>query len=670
MDNIKLEQWKERLSRNQQKYDAEVAKMDNREKMYLGDRKLKRVVRDDMKSQAVHVRNICAELVESCVSSSLPHPKVTARRPEDAHKAKLIEDMIRNEMDRLPMEYINDMMERTVPIQGGALFLLEWDNTQRTHFTVGELNVTAIHPKMVVPQDGVYSGIEDMDYIILKVPQTKEYIRRKYDVNVDDEHESEPDVKNVDSGENADDLITQYIAYYRNDNGGIGIYSWVNETELEDIPDYQARRLKRCSECGEVDTGYYENDTHMCKYCHSTKFEEADEEYEEIYEPIVRTDGTMIPGAENVAMPTGEMDMDGMPVLSMQTQPTKVPYYKPNIYPLILQKNVSLYGKFLGDSDLDKIQDQQNTINRIESKIIDKLLQSGSYITLPDDASIRVDSDDMKVIRPGNAANKQLIGVYDLQGNISEDLTYLNQVYEEARQIIGITDSFQGRHDATATSGKAKEFAAAQSAGRLESKRTMKDAAYASLFEAMFKFMLAYADEPRVVRSEDLRGNPEYEIFNRYDFLEQDDAGNWCWNDQFLFSVDTAAPLASNREAMWQETRLNFQTGAFGNPQDPETLILFWKRMEELSYPGASNARAMIEQRAQAQQAMMQQQMAMQQAAQRDAQAQVQRSQQDRIAQRQMGDIDARAKADAARAVLGQMPQQGRQMNNVDPLHQ
>ena len=114
MGNIKLEQWKERLSRNQQKYDAEVAKMDNREKMYLGDRKLKRVVRDDMKSQAVHVRNICAELVESCVSSSLPHPKVTARRPEDAHKAKLIEDMIRNEMDRLPMEYINDMMEHTV----------------------------------------------------------------------------------------------------------------------------------------------------------------------------------------------------------------------------------------------------------------------------------------------------------------------------------------------------------------------------------------------------------------------------------------------------------------------------------------------------------------------------------------------------------------------------
>ena len=116
----------------------------------------------------------------------------------------------------------------------------------------------------------------------------------------------------------------------------------------------------------------------------------------------------------------------------------------------------------------------------------------------------------MKVIRPGNAATKALIDVYDLQGNVEQDMVYLSQVYEEARQIIGITDSFQGRTDRTATSGKAKEFAAAQSAGRLESKRVMKDAAYAALFEAMFKFKLAYTDEPRPVVSNDIHGNAQY----------------------------------------------------------------------------------------------------------------------------------------------------------------
>jgi hypothetical protein len=320
-----------------------------------------------------------------------------------------------------------------------------------------------------------------------------------------------------------------------------------------------------------------------------------------------------------------QLDEMGLPIVEIIEEPEKIPFYKPDVFPIILQKNVSIYGRFLGDSDIDKIADQQNTTNRIEAKIIDKLLKSGSYITLPDEASIKVDADDMKVIRPGSPAAKAMIGVYDLQGNTERDMAYLAQVYEEARQVIGITDSFQGRADHTATSGKAKEFAAAQSAGRLESKRVMKNAAYAALFETMFKFKLAYADEPRPVISNDIYGNAQYKSFNRYDFLEKDAAGQWCWNDQFLFSCDTSAPLASNREAMWQETRMNLSTGAFGDPSSIQTLILFWSKMELLHYPGAGETKAYLEEqlRRQQEQAAMQQAQAaaMQQAAATAAQA-------------------------------------------------
>ena len=649
--NAKLEMWQERLSSNQTKYEAEVSKMDLREKLYKGSRELKQLVGRDEKTEALHVRNICAEIIEAQVNSSIPQPKVTARREKDQDKAKLIEDMIRNELDRLPMEAINDMMERTVPIQGGALFLLEWDNTARTHFTVGELTVSAIHPKEIVPQDGIFSGIEDMDYVILKVPQSKEYIKRKYGVDVGDETEREPDIKGTGIVSPSDDIVTQYIAYYRNEAGGVGLYSWVNDKELEDLDDYQARRLSRCKNCGEIEDPTYEADgKHVCAFCGSSEFKESNEEYEEIYRPIKLTDGREIPGA------SGYYDEFNRPYL----EPTKIPYYKPNIFPLILQKNVSVYGQLLGDSDIDKIADQQNTTNRIESKIIDKLLKSGSYITLPDEASIKVDADDGKVIRPGTPANKAMIDVYDMQGNIAQDITYLAQVYEEARQIIGITDSFQGRADSTATSGKAKEFAAAQSAGRLESKRTMKDAAYSALFEAMFKFTLAYADEPRFIRREDSEGNIEYAEFNRYDFLEEDGAGNWCWNDQFLFSCDTSAPLASNREAMWQETRLNLQTGAFGNPADINTLILFWRKMEMLHYPGASETKAYLEKQLQKQMEAQRAQMEIQVQAQNDARRYV-NAQNTRS---QVESVVKQAQSDAARTALeqaGAVPQMNQQ---------
>lgn len=660
MDKQKLRMWQERLDRNESQYDGELSRMDARERQYAGGKDIRPMVKLERMHKTPHVRNISAELVEAQVNSSIPQPKVTARREKDQRLANIIEDMLRNELDRMPFEQINDMMERTVPIQGGGIYLLEWDNTMRTHTTIGELTISAMHPKQVIPQDGVYTGIEDMDYIFLKVPQTKEYIFRRYGVDVSGESESDPDVKSADGETAADDMVTQVMAFYRNDSGGIGLYSWVNNTELEDLEDYQARRLRRCKVCGAVepmdaqpaeervmedgrfpgmpdlaemaaeaaeededqdDLDLEEDRREMpaggggrtvCPYCGSDEWEDQEEEYQEVWFDIQRSDGSVIQGQHVEPMVSEtEVDENGQPLVYREVVPTKVPFYKPNIYPVILQKNVSVYGRFLGDSDLDKIESQQNTTNRIEAKIIEKLVKSGSYITLPDDASIRVDSEDMKIIRPGSAANKALIDVYNMQANVEYDLAYLAQVYEEARQEIGITDSFQGRQDSTATSGKAKEFAAAQSAGRLESKRIMKDAAYAALFEAMFKFKLAYADEPRPVVSRDMNGNPLYETFNKYDFLEQDDAGNWYWNDNFIFSCDTSAPLANNREAMWQETRMNLQTGAFGDPASLDTLILFWTKMDLLHYPGAGETKRYLEEKLRAQQAQQQAMMEM-----------------------------------------------------------
>ena len=638
----KLDLWKRRLRANDTAYSAEEARMDGREALYRGSDEIRPIVAKDRarERETPHVRNLCAEMIESQVDSNIPQPKVTPRRKQDEWRAKLIEDMLRNELDRLPMETINDQMERTVPIQGGGAFLVEWDSDQRTHSTVGEVSVAFVHPKQIVPQDGVYTGIEDMDYIILKVPQTKGYIKRRYGVDVDDEGEAEPDVKGM-CASTADDMVTQYIAYYRNGKGGIGLYSWVNDVELEDMEDYQARRLRRCAACGAMEpledvtpaepavngllpgqtadgTGEYKGigtvsrrGRKVCPYCGGTRWEDSEEQYEEVYTPITRSDGSVIPGAQMVETVTDQVDEYGLPIVAVEMVPTRIPFYKPDIYPVILQKNVSVYGKFLGDSDIDKIADQQNTTNRIEKKIIDKLVASGSYLSLPDSPNVQIDERDGKIIRLGSPSDLAMIGVYDVQGNVEQDVTYLSQIYEEARQIIGITDSFQGRKDTTATSGTAKEFSAAQAAGRLESKRVMKDAAYAQLFEAMFKFKLAYADEPRPVVSHDIQGNANYEEFNRYDFLEQDAAGEWAWVDDFLFSCDTSAPLANNREAMWQETRMNLQTGAFGDPSSLQTLILFWTKMEMLHYPGSGETKAYLEE--QLQQQMQAQQMAMQQ---------------------------------------------------------
>jgi hypothetical protein len=76
-------------------------------------------------------------------------------------------------------------------------------------------------------------------------------------------------------------------------------------------------------------------------------------------------------------------------------------------------------------------------------------------------------------------------------------------------------------------------------------------------------------------------------MFNRYDFLERDDAGEWYYNDEYLFSADASIDVDKQRETLWQENRQNFQAGAYGNPQDLETLLIFWQNMERTHYPFA-----------------------------------------------------------------------------------
>lgn len=617
-DKSRLAMWQDRLRVNEGAWNVFQEKFDERDRIYRGQHALRNTVSTPRNSpkETNHCYNIVSENIESEVDSTIPMPKVTPRRKADEWRARIIEDMLRNEIDRIPMEEINDAMERIVPVQGGAFYLLEWDNREIHGDRIGENVVTAIHPKEFVPQDGVFTGIEDMDYFFLKLPQTKQYIRDKYGVDVEYAQETEPEIKATDAS-TAEDMVTQYVAYYRNDRGGIGVYSWVCDTVLEDIEDYQARRRRHCKRCGAAEgTGSRimqdgsqpekKEENGVCPYCGGTEWTDEDEAYEDVFEPrqMGGEEGPVVGGANLAADENGNIVMRAT---------ERVPYYKPDVYPLVLQRNISVFGQLLGESDVDKIADQQNTLNRLEQKIINRICEAGSITILPPDTSVTIDENEHRVYRCENVANANAIRNVAFTGDLQYELAYLAQVYEEARRTLGITDSFQGRNDTTATSGKAKEFAASQSAGRLESKRMLKRAAFARLYELIFKFKLAYADEPRPVISKDDTGENKYDYFDRHDFLEQTADGGWRYVDDFIFSTDDASALAVNRQNMWQELTSQLQAGAFGDPTNLNTLILYWTSMEQEHYPGASEKKQYIKEQLAAQQEAMQQQ-AMQQA--------------------------------------------------------
>ena len=556
------------------------------------------------------VWNFTMELIESQIDSYIPQPKVTPKRPTEKNKrlAAVIEDMLKNEIDRMPFEYLNDEDERTVKTLGGSAYLVEWDNALRTHDAVGGLNVRLLDPTEFVPQEGVYF-LPYMDYLFLMFEDTKERLSERYGVDVSNEG-VDPQV-----GEQtlSNDTCTQVVCYYRNKNGGLGCFSWAGNTVLIDDEDYEARKDKVCAECGRTKPPCED----IC-VCGSTKWEQRSRKYEELKEDIVRSDGTVIPAVSPVmedgayvmeeyeeqakdpetGLPVYERQFDEMglpigdePVMQVKQRvrqaATKIPYYYPRRFPVAVRKNVSARGQVLGDSDCDAVRDFQTAANKLLTKVNKKLLGAGSYLTKPKNMDITRSDEDVKPINITSPDQLSMLKSITMNFDVGQDLNSVQQYYQMAKSTLGITDTFQGKPDPTAASGRAKEAQIAQAAGRQNSKQVMKNTAYAELYEIMFKFMLAYADEPRAYASRNEQGEPEESVFNRYDFLEQDEAGNWYYEDGFLFSVDENGTAQRNRQFILEDLRTDFGLGAYGNPQDPRSMLRYWRVKEGLNYPNA-----------------------------------------------------------------------------------
>ena len=574
-EDKKRDKWRNKLENARIAYASTLKEVNKCQGVYEGTREVNGNPNTNIaaKDLAINVRNIAYELIESQVDSSIPMPKVTALHEGDEGLALAIERALVNKVKLLKLSIINDQMERIVPVQGGDFFLVEWDNNLGFHSNYGDVNVFEILPRQVIPQPGV-SNIEDMDYIFVQTAQTKHWVKDKYSVDVEDATEEYKDIRGAE-GENGldSDIVTVNTVYYKNE-GKIGRFVWVDDYTLEDLDDYQARRTRKCKECG------YTTEEKVCPQCGSKKFEETEDKIQEIRIPIMQDAG---------------IDEMGNPVQIEADQLIQIDYYQPNCYPLIVRKNVSKCNSLLGFSDVKVIEDQQDLIKKVGSKAAEKTLKGGSMVTLPRNVKIETTDKELKVVRLDDPQQKSMIDVLNMQVNIQQDMTMVNKAYEDARSTLGITDSFQGKYDPSAVSGTAKQYQINQAAGRLESKRVMKNDAYAKLYELMFKFWLAYADDPLPITGSGINGEQSFDILDKRDFIKQDNAGEYYWNDEFLFETDPTSTMMANREAMWQQIDLKLQSGAFGQLGSLETMRLYWSLMEKNHYPNAGDVLSQIE---------------------------------------------------------------------------
>jgi len=487
------------------------------------------------------VRNITYELIESQVSTAIPAPRVEPEvlTPRHERNARAVEELCLSLRNKLQIERINDLDERTTYIEGGDLFFAEWDER------AGGVRLLSMSAYDFFPQPGVFH-IEDMDWMILRFYATREELLAKYG-------------KAPEPAEGETGPLPLYLALYRGTGRGIGLFLWSGDVTLLDMPDYYARRRRVCMRCGATVAG----ETCSC----GGKTAELIDDFETLTVPV-----TVGQGDEAVTLPAG----------------TRLPWYKPRRYPVVVRKNTSRHGSVLGQSDCAFIRCHQQEINKIESRIHEKLLSSGVFAVKPEGVSFEYDNTVgervLNVPRDHSAAD---FGTVDTTPDVRQEQAQSDRLYEQAKRLLGITDSYQGLSDGTAASGVAKEAQIKQAAGRLDSKRVMKSAAYADVDRLFFELYLAFADGPQPLVSTDALGRRQAGCFDRYQFLEPDGAGGYAYHDAYLFAADLAGGAEQSREAIWQRNRENLQSGALGDPKDPATLLCYWRGQEAARYPGA-----------------------------------------------------------------------------------
>lgn len=497
------------------------------------------------------VRNITYEIIESQICSDIPNPKVDAACYTERRErsALAVERLCRSLRDKLPFEQMNDLDERYTYIYGGSVFFAEWDNDQRMGEEIGGVRVHCLSPRDFIPQPGI-PEVCDMEYCFLNFVTTKAGLARRYGIP-----ESKLSLAESEAGgEVAADGDAAYltVCFYKGDDGEIGQFVFSGDLILSDLPHYYRRKIAVCKVCGEREG--------ICR-CENPKMHFSEPEYEEV----------------TIRMPEGDATL------------TNVRYYTPKSFPIVIRKNTSGEGMLIGQSDCEFVRPQQQAINKLESRILQKLLRSGVTPVMPEDATVSLNNAVFgQIIRMKPGETAQQYGKVDTTPDVSQDVAESERLYDHAKRVIGISDAYQGIDSAANESGVARQLRISQASGRLESKRKMKYTAYAELDRVIFTLCLAFADEPRSLSYKDAYGRVQNTRFDRRDFLEYDAANDeFYYNDGFLFSVDLNGGAEYQRESLWERNLENLKAGTLGDPQNPVTLLRYWQNQERAHYPHA-----------------------------------------------------------------------------------
>lgn len=526
----------------------------------------------ESKRKSRPLRKMVYELVESKIDNSIPMPKIRPRYKTDLPLVSVTENYLKFEVDGIFTKYLNDKSERSTYVDGTTWYKVWWDSLDNTHERSGNVKIDVCKVDQIVPQPAV-SDYRQLEYIFERQNLSLSRIWDLYHRRI------------IPISDNTN-VIEVISCYYLNEDRVVGLFMYAPHSQqvICNEEDWQIRKLRTCTRCGTVNpTG----DT--CRNCGNKHFK-----YENATEEILDSDLEEIYNPYDIGETDDESEKDHYKSRIFLSAGTKIPFYKITQLPFVPRPAISSLDNIYGTSEVKVTLESQDAINKLLTKALEKTMKSGTILTKPEKVKISDTDDTFKILSVRTAEEGAMVQSRAVVADTSQDLLMASTLYESGKASSGVTESYQGARDTSAVSGKAKQLAATLTAGRIESLRVMKSAAFAGLYELVLKYLLAFSDEPRRFVKVLPDGSQKEETWNKYMFLDKDKYGNIYYRDDLKFDSDPAATLSQNRAQMWQETQDKFIQGAMGNIADSRTLKLFWNIMDSLQYPLAKTILAGI----------------------------------------------------------------------------
>lgn len=562
--------------------------------------------KQDSDKPGKQIRKLVYEMIESKVDTSIPMPRIRPNSKALLPAVQRTEDMLKFEIDRLLSEATNDMAERLTYVDGTCIYKVSWNPLLKTRDGAGDVEVTVMPVDTIIPQPGV-AEYQNLEYLFERSAISSARIYDLYG-RVIRSTRSLQDVSASQSnnqgraGTELVDVVNLITFYFLNSKRTVGRIIFTEETHT--VVSYEEEWLVKRQNVAEkgkkpkfetVDTEILTENLYRVKNQYAPSEQDADgnptpDAAQAKIDQNLAAGMSEKEAVEKAAPWQGELFLE---------KGSEIPVYKIHELPFIFRQNVSRMNSLYGLSDSQMLFEIQDELNKALTRTGEKIQQSGGILFK--DKKVRFDPDNkpLKIVDLSDPSLASSSKYVDINPQVTGDMAYAANAYESGRATIGITNSWQGKQDTTATSGKAKEIAAMGTAGRIEAPRVMKRLALSQVYRMIFMFKLAFSSQ-RVSFTKLLpEAKEEEREWDKYMFLDRDDEGNLFWHDEFAFSVDAAATLSNDRQAMWQETQTQFLNGTFGPPTDPRNLLTFWGVMEQLQYPLAKYAIASIKESAQ-----------------------------------------------------------------------